>query len=80
MASAEYGIPLSYPDNLIDDQRLGCQTGKRPDLIVLGTRYKEWFGWTAKNEPETYHCIQRLISQDYQVVFDDGGISVSQRR
>lgn len=80
MASAEYGIPLAFPDNLIDDQRLGCQTGKQPRYIVLNTRYTDWFLWAAQNEPGTYECIQRLLSSDYQVVFQERGITVTQRK
>jgi hypothetical protein len=80
MASAEYGIPLSYPSNLIDDLRLGCQTGKWPDLVVLGARYTDWFRWAAKNEPATYDCIQHRISQDYRLIFEQSGISIIQRR
>jgi len=79
MASSEFGIPLQYPDNLIDDQRLGCGTGRRPDLIVVTDRYAEWFDWAVRNEPETSACIQRLLTRDYHEVFREGGISVSQR-
>jgi len=80
MGSAELGIPLGYPDNFLDDQRLGCQTGRRPDLIVIGTRYTSWFQWAAVNEPETYACIQRLVTQDYQTVLLADGIEIKQRR
>jgi hypothetical protein len=79
MASSEFGIPLGYPDNLIDDQRLGYQTGKRPEYIVLTDRYTEWFDWAAKHEPDTNAYIRRTLSQDYHVVFQQGGISVSRR-
>ena len=79
MASAEFGIPLGYPDNLIDDQRLGFRTGRRPEYIVLTDRYTEWFDWAARNEPDTSEYIQRLLSRDYHVVFQQGGISVVQR-
>ena len=79
MASSEFGIPLGYPDNLIDDQRLGYRTGKRPEYIVVTDRYAEWFDWAVKNEPDTNTYIRRILSQDYHVVFQQGGISVSQR-
>jgi hypothetical protein len=79
MASSEFGIPLGYPDNLIDDQRLGFRTGKRPEYIVITDRYTEWFDWAARYEPDTNAYIRRTLSRDYHVVFDQGGISVSQR-
>jgi hypothetical protein len=79
MASSEFGIPLGYPDNLIDDQRLGYRTGKRPEYIVLTDRYTEWFDWASRNEPKTSAYIRRMLSQDYHVVFEQGGIAVSQR-
>jgi hypothetical protein len=79
MASAEYGIPMQYPDNLIDDQRLGCQTGKRADWIVLGFRYTSWFDWAKEHEPDTYSCVSQLLDQSYQTVFQDVGIRVERR-
>jgi hypothetical protein len=46
---------------------------------VLTDRYNEWFDWAAKNEPDTNAYVRRLLSQEYHIVFQQDGISVSQR-
>ena len=62
MGSSELAFELGYADNLVDDQRLGFRSGKRPDFIVIDkNRYDEWIPQYEQREPETYRYIRDMM-------------------
>jgi hypothetical protein len=42
MGSAELAFGLGFDASLVDDVRLGFHSGRRPQVIVLDRRYREW--------------------------------------
>jgi hypothetical protein len=74
MGSSELAFELGYADNLVDDQRLGFRSGKRPDFIVIDkNRYDEWIPQYEQREPETYRYIRAMMDGEFhQVLANDG--------
>jgi hypothetical protein len=55
---------------LRDDERLGANSGKRADFIVLDTDYRQAIAGFALTEKNTYRFIQELLSdRRYTPVF-----------
>jgi hypothetical protein len=80
MASSEMGLKLGFTPALIDDYRLGYRTGKRADLIVMDeARYQPWIELLAGQDPGNYAYIQRMLREDYRVVYDRPGYRIFQR-
>jgi hypothetical protein len=73
MGSSELAFELGYADNLVDDQRLGFRSGKRPDFIVIDkNRYDEWIPQYEEREPETYRYIRSMMDGEFhQVLAND---------
>jgi hypothetical protein len=61
MASSEVGLDYGLDRNIVDDIRLGCRSGKTPDLVVVETRYREAFRYFQTAEPQTAQCIGRFF-------------------
>jgi hypothetical protein len=80
MGSAEFGFGLEFPDNFIDDWRLGFHSRKKPDLIVVGKQYEGMFNGLSKSEPETYRHITELLSEQYNQVYDYNSIKIYKRK
>jgi 4-amino-4-deoxy-L-arabinose transferase-like glycosyltransferase len=57
MGSAELGFELGFFENLTDDTRLGYDSGRHPDFIVVETRYAEWFQGYKQKDPQVYGFI-----------------------
>ena len=69
MGSSELAFQLGYVDNLVDDQRLGFRSGKRPNFIVIDkNRYEEWIPQYESREPATYQYIQTLMRDFHPVL------------
>jgi hypothetical protein len=80
MASSEMGLKLGFTASLIDDYRLGYRSGKRADLIVMDeARYQPWIALLAGQDPGNYSFIQRMLREDYRVVYDRPGYRIYQR-
>lgn len=81
MASAEFWFALNRKENLLDDYRLGYETGRKADFIVMDApRYQDWFENLAKEEPQTYQYIESLLLNDYQIIYEDGIYHVYKRK
>jgi len=74
------GLKLGFTPALIDDYRLGYRSGKRADLIVMDEgRYQPWTALLAEQDPGNYAFIQRLLREEYRVVYDRPGYRIYQR-
>ena len=72
MGSSELAFELGYADNLVDDQRLGFRSGKRPDFIVIDkNRYDEWIPQYEQREPETYRYIRGMMDGEFHQVLEN---------
>jgi len=54
LGNCALGFGLRFPDNLVDDVRLGYASGKRPDLIVVDEEYEQSFKRFQTAQPEIY--------------------------
>jgi Dolichyl-phosphate-mannose-protein mannosyltransferase len=80
MGSAELAFELGDM-GLVDDQRLGFRSGKRPNFIVIdGNRYAEWIPQYEQREPETYRYIRGLMDGEFHEVLENGAYQVYARR
>jgi hypothetical protein len=64
MASAEAGFEYGFRDNLIDDFRLGYNSGKRADFVLVDQRYLDFFANTRRLEPDVYRYIDRYLQTE----------------
>jgi hypothetical protein len=77
MGSSELAFELGYGDNLVDDQRLGFRSGKRPNFIVIDkNRYAEWIPQYEQREPETYRYIRGMMDGEFHQVLENGAYQV----
>jgi hypothetical protein len=72
MGSAEMGFALGFNEHLIDDSYLGYYSGKRPDFIVVDEIYATSFRGSAVERPAVYDHINRLLTEQYRLVYDQG--------
>jgi hypothetical protein len=80
MGSSELGFELGFFNGrLIDDVRLGHNSGKRPGLIVVDRRYETFFDW-LRVEPGVRPHIDRLLAEDYRLVFRQDSFKIYARR
>jgi hypothetical protein len=80
MGSAELAFELGYGDSLVDDQRLGFRSGKRPNFIVIDkNRYAEWIPQYQQREPETYRYIRGMMDSEFHPVLENGAYQVYAR-
>jgi hypothetical protein len=69
MGSSELGFELGFFENLTDDTRLGYDSRKRPDFIVVEARYSDWFQGYKQKDPPIYAFIQKRLNDEYHPVF-----------
>ena len=80
MGSAELAFELGFGGNLVDDQRLGYRSGKRPNFIVIDTnRYAEWIPQYERREPETYRYIHDMMTREFHPVLDNPAYKIYAR-
>jgi hypothetical protein len=80
MGSSELAFELGYVDSLVDDQRLGFRSGKRPNFIVIDkNRYAEWIPRYEEREPETYRYIRGMMDREFHEVLENGAYHVYAR-
>jgi hypothetical protein len=79
--SSELAFELGFGSNLVDDFRLGYQTGKRPDVVVIDrNRYEEWIPLLEQQEPKTYQYIRQMLDRDFHLVQDYGAYRIYTRK
>ena len=80
MGSSELAFELGFVDSLVDDQRLGFRSGKRPNFIVIDkNRYAEWIPQYEQREPETYRYIRGMMDGEFHQVLENGAYRVYAR-
>jgi hypothetical protein len=80
MGSAELAFELGFGANLVDDQRLGYRSGKRPSFIVIdANRYAEWIPQYEQREPQTYRYIHDMMAREFHPVLDNPAYKVYAR-
>ena len=81
MGSSALGFGLGFDGQLVDDPRLGYNSGKVADFVVVGdVDYEQYFAGYSDQEPDVYRHITMRLARDYHVVYDWAGRRVYARR
>ena len=65
------------PDwNLLDDNRLGYNSGKRAEVVVVDPSWSEGMEMMQGNTPPIHAFVSHLLKTEYQEVYNRGGYRV----
>ncbi|MCI0490562.1 MAG: glycosyltransferase family 39 protein [Blastocatellia bacterium] len=78
--TAELSFGLTRYDSLSDDKYLGYYSGRRPDLIVVDSRYEEEHEAVRVRQPEIYRHINERLAREYRQVYDHAPYRIYARR
>jgi hypothetical protein len=77
MGSPEIAFAVGFDWKIQDDDHLGFETGKRPEFIVLGPRYR---GSLPESKPEIYQYATKLMETEYREAFRHGAYLILERK
>jgi 4-amino-4-deoxy-L-arabinose transferase-like glycosyltransferase len=80
MGSAELAFQLGFTSRLTDDVYLGFNTGKQPQMIVIEDRYRRWLAQFQVNSPEVYDYAQRMLGNQYEMVYSNAVYQIYRHR
>jgi hypothetical protein len=78
--TAELGFGLDNWNTLLDDKYLGYYSGRKPDFIVVDNRYRQEHDGVEVKQPEVGDHITRLLTTEYQKVYDHAAYRIYARR
>jgi 4-amino-4-deoxy-L-arabinose transferase-like glycosyltransferase len=78
--SSELGFHLGFDRRLVDDTVLGYRSGRRADYIVVDDRYTQWFHDILSGRPAIQQHILRLLTTEYDKVYENPGFTVYKRK
>jgi 4-amino-4-deoxy-L-arabinose transferase-like glycosyltransferase len=78
--TAELEFGLDNHNTLLDDKYLGYYNGRRPDFIVVDSRYQQEHDAVESKQPEIHERITRLLTVEYQKVYDHAAYRIYARR
>ncbi len=73
---SELGFELGYNRELDDDFRLGYNSGKTPDYIVIDPNYRGVIDAFRTDHPEIYEFTKRRLTRDYVPVFKNATYTI----
>ena len=79
VGSAELAFALGFDGAVLDDARLGYDSGNLPDFIVVDPRYKERLDNMPPNDPAKPYTAD-LLARKYTPVYATGGYQIYQKR
>jgi len=81
IGSSALDFGLGFEGAAIDDPRLGYNSGKSPDFIVVGdVDYAEYFRGFQTDEPVVYRFIVERLAKEYRLVYNQAGEKIYARR
>jgi hypothetical protein len=80
LGPSEFGFQLGYDRELVDDFRLGYNSGKSPDYIVIDPNYRGAIDALRKDHPEIYAFTERRLTSEYVPVFQNAIYTIYGRR
>ncbi len=80
VGSCELAFERGFESDVVDDHRLGYFSGKRPDVVVVGERYREMFDSMREKHPELYRYVDQLLASQFVAVYDEHDYKVYFRR
>ena len=69
VGAPELQFGLGFNSNVLDDPRLGFNSGKQPRLLVVDERYRGWFAGFSAREPKVDAFVQQRLRNEYQVIY-----------
>jgi len=79
MASAEFGFLIGFDPRLIDDTKLGYDTGEKPEFVVIEHAYAANLRAMAARSPG-FARFMRNFYENYLLVFDQNHYQVYRRK
>ncbi|MEO8597162.1 MAG: hypothetical protein ABI759_27835 [Candidatus Solibacter sp.] len=73
-AALLYGLGPSW--NVLDDVRLGYNSGKRPDIVVINPAWQDSLLMMQTNAPAIHAYASHLLATEYREVYNQGGYRV----
>jgi hypothetical protein len=81
MGPSELAFQLGFGNNLLDDTRLGCISGKQADYIVIDKLgYAAAITYLEGDDPKCYLYIRKELAERYRAVYDAVGYTVYARQ
>jgi 4-amino-4-deoxy-L-arabinose transferase-like glycosyltransferase len=80
VGSCELAFERGFESDVVDDHRLGYFSGKHPDVVVVGERYREMFDSMKEKHPELYLYVDHLLASEFVTVYDEHDYKVYVRR
>jgi hypothetical protein len=72
---------FAFPDwKILDDFRLGYDSGKRAEVVVIDQQWADRIEMLQTLGPAVYAFIQQLLKAEYQEVYNQGGYRILIRR
>jgi len=72
---------FAFPDwKILDDFRLGYDSGKRAEVVVIDRQWEDRIEMLETLRPPVYAYIQRLLKAEYEEVYNQGGYRILIRR
>ena len=69
-----YGLGPDW--NILDDNRLGYNTGKRADVVVINPTWQDGLLMMRTNAPFIHDYVSVLLATEYREVYNQGGYRV----
>lgn len=79
LGPSELGFQLGYGKELDDDFRLGYNSGKTPDYIVIDPNYRAAIDAFRSEHPDIYRFDQRRLENEYVPVFSNANYTIYSR-
>ncbi len=70
VGSADVAFGLGFDRNVTDDFRLGYDSGRKPDFIVVEEIYRDNYNALVRSQPQVLEYVNRLLSEEYEVIYD----------
>ena len=79
-ATSGTAFGLGFPENVLHDPRLGFNTGKRFDYIVIDPELRYAIDTSKDRDPKLYEHTMRLLEGDYALVYDHRSYAIYARK
>ena len=76
LASSEFGFPLGFDRNIVDDHAFTYDSHKSPDFIVIGNGYRRALDHSRLAHPEVYKYFKDLLDRNYTLVYSHAGYDI----
>jgi hypothetical protein len=76
MGSASLIFGLGPDWNILDDFRLGYNSGKRAEVVLIDPHWTDGIEMAEAQDPSIYAFVTQLLSAEYREVYNQGGYRI----